>query len=153
MTTTGKNNFITPTLKFCIAGVFIPGFTAIFIFALQKGLTLLNIECSNSWTILWTLTAVGAVVAPIVFVRKINKWLSGEYSLITGKLLLFNFLEYIFLQCALAAFFTNGHTLCYVTDGQNGLEIVFTGWMALPILIMFSLAFDTLRKSFFEEKE
>lgn len=146
MTIEQKYKFTNPTLKFCIAGLFIPGFTAIFIFVPHVVLRVLGVECANSWTILWTLTTIGAVTAPIIFIRLVNRWLSGAYNLTTGKLLIFNFIEYTFLQCALTAFFTTGKTLCYVSDGQNGLEFAFTGWMALPILIVLSLIFDKLNQ-------
>lgn len=110
------------------------------------GIGLLGIECSNSWTVLWTLTAIGTVTAPFIFVRIMNKRLLEGYNLTTGKLMIFNIIEYTFIQCTLATFFTSGPTLCYVTDGQNGLEFVFTGWMALPFLVVLSLVFDNLRE-------
>jgi hypothetical protein len=146
MTTKKKYNFISPTLKFCIAGIFIPGFTAVAILGLQRGIGLLGFECSVSWIILWILTSVGMVTAPFIFVRLMNKRLSDGYNLTTDRLMIFNVIEYFFLQATLAIFFTNAHTLCYVTDGQNGLEFVFSGWIALPILIMLSFKFDNLRE-------
>jgi hypothetical protein len=151
MTTKKKISYISSTLKFCIAGLLIPGFTAIVILGLQMGLGLLGIECSRSWTILWVLTTIGAVTAPIVFIGLMNKRLSEGYVLTTDKLLIFNIIEYIFIQCTLASFFTSGQTLCYVSDGQNGIELVFTAWMALPFLIGLSWWFDKLRESKIEE--
>ncbi len=145
MTTEKKYNFIRPTLKFCIAGIFIPGFTAIAILGVQMGIGLLGIECSDTWIILWTLTTIGTLTAPIVFVRLMNKRLSEGYHLDYDKLLIFNIVEYTFIQCSLAAFFTTGRTLCYVSDGQNGMEFALTGWMALPFLVVLSLVFDYLR--------
>src|SRR5688572_30447305 len=118
MTTNRKYNFIRPTLKFCIAGIFIPGFTAIAFMGLVMGLMFLGIACESAWTILWTLTAIGAVIAPIVFIRLMNKRLASGYNLEHSKLLSFNIIEYTFIQCALAMLFTNGHVLCDVTDGQ-----------------------------------
>ncbi|MBK7651427.1 MAG: hypothetical protein IPJ20_12785 [Flammeovirgaceae bacterium] len=146
MTTKKKYNFITPTLKFCIAGFFIPGFTAIIIMGLQMGLGLLGIECSNTWKILWTFTAIGAVITPFIFIRVMNKRLLEGYNLTTDKLQIFNLVEYTFIQCTLTIFFTTGQTLCYVSDGQNGIEFGFTAWMALPILVALSLVFDNLRE-------
>ena len=146
MTTNKKTSYIKSTLKFCIAGLFIPGFTAIAILGLQMGLGLLGIECSTSWTILWTLTTIGLVTAPFIFIRQMNKRLSEGYNLTTDKLTIFNIIEYTFIQATLATFFTSGQTLCYVSDGQNGLEFAFTGWMALPFLVALSLLFDNLRE-------
>jgi hypothetical protein len=146
MATKKKYNFISPTLKFCIAGLFIPGFTAIAIFGLQMGIEGLGIECSASWTILWTVTTIGMVTAPFIFIRLMNKRLLEGYNLTTDSLIIFNIIEYVFIQATLVTFFTSGQTLCYVTDGQNGLEFAFTGWMALPLLILLSLVFDNLRE-------
>ena len=145
MTRKKKYSFISPTLKFCIAGLFIPGFTAAAILGLQMAIGLFGAECETAWIILWMLTSIGAVVAPLIFIRSMNKRLSEGYNLTTKKLIFFNITEYTFIQATLAMFFTNRHTLCYVTDGQNGLEFVFTGWMALPFLVMLSFRFDNLR--------
>jgi hypothetical protein len=145
--TIGQGYYFTPTLKFSIAGLFIPGFTAILIFGLQMGIGLFGIECSNSWTILWTLTTIGAVITPFVFVRLMNKRILNKGNLTTDKLLIFNIIEYTFIQCTLTTLYTNGQTLCYRTDGQNGLEFVFTGWIAIPILVALSYLFDNLREN------
>jgi hypothetical protein len=145
MTTEKKYIFRNQTLKFCIAGLFMPGFTAIAILGLQMGIEFLGVECSYSWTILWTLTAIGMLITPLVFIRLMNKRLMKGYNLTADKLIIFNIIEYIFIQATLATFFTRGQTLCYVTDGQNGLEFAFTGWLALPFLIVLSLLFDYLR--------
>ena len=151
MISTKKQNFIRPTLKFCIAGLFIPGFTAIAIIGLQMGIGLLSGDCKTSWTILWILTTTGMVTAPFIFIRLMNKrLLKGDFQL-TGKLLVFNIIEYIFIQATFAKFFTSEQILCSTTDGQNGLEFAFTGWMAIPLLVVLSLRFDHLRKIKFEE--
>jgi hypothetical protein len=146
MTRKKKFNFISQTLKFCIAGFFIPGFTAIAILGLQMGIGLLGIECSKSWIVVWTLTTVGAVVAPSIFIRLMNRRLLEGYNLTPKPLMIFNIIEYTFIQSTLATFFTNGQTLCYVSDGQNGLELAFTGWMAIPFLVVLSLVFDRIRE-------
>jgi len=146
VTTSRKYNFIRPTLKFCIVGFFIPGFTAIAIAGFQIGLASLGIECANAWTILWITTTIGTVIAPIIFIRLMNIRLASGYNLEPGKLLSFNIIEYTFLQGTLAMLFTSGRVLCHGIDGQNGLEFAFAGWMALPILIVLSLLFDKLRE-------
>jgi len=110
------------------------------------GLGLLGVECSTSWIVLWTLTTIGMVTAPLIFIRQMNRRLSEGYNLTTDKLAIFNIIEYIFIQATLATFFTSGRTLCYMTDGQNGLEFVLTAWMALPFLVVLSLVFDNLRE-------
>lgn len=133
------------TLKFCIAGFFIPGLTVIVVFGIQVGLGLLSVECTASWAITWTITTVGMIVAPIYFVRKLKKTLNEGYEISINSLINFNLIEYVFIQSTLAALFSNPRTLCYLSDGQNGLEFVFTGWMAMPLLVMLSLVFDNVR--------
>ena len=145
MTTKKTQSYISSTLKFCIAGLFIPMLTVYVIVGLQMGIGLLGIECKTSWTILWTMTSIGAVIAPFLFIRLMNKKLSTGYNYSSDKLLNFNIVEYTCIQCILGTFFTNGQTLCYGNGGQNGMEFMFTGWLALPFLIVFSLLFDNLR--------
>jgi len=43
-------------------------------------------------------------------------------------------------------FFSERKTLCYVADGQNGIQFVFTAWLAIPILICLSLCFQAVLK-------
>jgi hypothetical protein len=81
-----KYSFVKSTWKFCIAGIFIPGFTAIAILGLQMGLGVLGIECADTWIILWTLTTIGMVTAPIVFIKKMKTSLSEGYELSADKL-------------------------------------------------------------------
>jgi|688.fasta_scaffold783336_1 hypothetical protein len=151
MTKKKNQSYVSSTLKFCIAGLFIPMVTVYAIVGLQMGIDYLGIECKTSWTILWTITTVGAITAPFFFVRLMNKKLSTGYNFSNDKLLNFNIIEFTFIQCSLATFFTNGQTLCYGNGGQNGIEFMFTGWLALPFLIVLSLTFDNLRSSKIEE--
>jgi hypothetical protein len=151
MTKKKNQSYVSSTLKFCIAGLFIPMVTVYAIVGLQMGIDYLGIECKTSWTILWTITTVGAITAPFVFVRLMNKKLSTGYNFSNDKLLNFNIIEFTFIQCSLATFFTNGQTFCYGNGGQNGIEFMFTGWLALPFLIVLSLTFDNLRSSKIEE--
>jgi hypothetical protein len=86
---------------------------------------------------MWFITSVISVVAPFVFVDNIKKTKNPTLA----KLTLFNFIEYICLQGCLAQFFTNSKTICYGSGGQNGIELVFTAWIALPILLCLSFVF------------
>ncbi|MFK5983589.1 MAG: hypothetical protein QM499_11790 [Flavobacteriaceae bacterium] len=143
-----KFNFLKPTLIFLIVGLFIPGFTVIALLGFQMLLTSLGIECHNAWNILWTVTVLGGLILPILFYIHIQYLTEKKLKNLKLRLTLFNLFEYIFIQASLALFFTNGQTLCYVSDGQNGMELVFTAWLALPILIGFSFLFQqTLRKN------
>lgn len=132
-----KFNFLKPTLISCVLGIIIPGFTAILFFLFQILTNKLNIECETYWNSLWILTTVISIVAPIVFIKNIEKTKNPTLT----KLTIFNFIEYICLQCCIAQFFTDGETICYGSGGQNGIELIFTAWLALPILICFSFIF------------
>jgi hypothetical protein len=146
VTSPKKYSFTSQTLKFCIAGFFIPGLTAIAIIGLQMGIALSGIECSVTWTLLWILTAIGMVIAPLLFIRRMNGRIAARQTLTTREFTVFNVIQYTLVQATLASFFTSGYTLCYVSDGQNGMEFVLTGWMALPLLIVMSLFLDSLWK-------
>ena len=137
-------NFLKKTGKFSIAGIFIPGFTAILIIGFHGAINALGVECAQAWTLVWAVAFVAIIIKPIVFIRNLRRTtLTAEG--ITKRLWIFNLMEYIFLQAAGASFFTNGNTLCYVRDGQNGLEFAFTGWMAIPFLLLVSLIFSRIQ--------
>lgn len=85
--------FTISTLKFSIAGLLIPGFTAIIILGLQMGIQLLGVECSNSWLILWITTSIGAMITPLIFARRLKFG-----NLPSKEIHLFNIIEYTFLS-------------------------------------------------------
>lgn len=137
-----KFNFTKPTLNFAIVGLFIPGFTAIGLLGIQMLLSYFGIKCSTAWTIIWTTTIIAGLILPYLFYRHITKLTVDKLQSLKTRLTFFNLLEYFFIQSSLTPLFTSGQTLCYVGDGQNGLELVFTAWLALPILIAFSFIFN-----------
>jgi len=142
-----KPDLLKSTLIFSVVGVFIPGFTAIGLLGFQMLLTLFGIECHNAWTVLWSLTVLGAITLPFLFYQHITTLTKKKLSNLKTLLIFFNLFEYTFIQASLALFFTSGQTLCYVSDGQNGMELVFTAWLALPILIGLSMFFKLILKS------
>jgi hypothetical protein len=142
-----KFNFIKPTLIFAIVGLFIPGFTTIGLLGLQMLLSNFGIECSTAWTIIWTTTIIAGLILPYLFYRHITILTVDKSQSLKTRLRFFNLFEYIFIQSSLTPLFTSGRTLCYVSDGQNGLELVFTAWLALPILIAFSYIFNQTIKT------
>lgn len=142
-----KFNFIKPTLIFAIVGIFIPGFTAIGLLGLQMLLSKLGIECAIAWTIIWTTTSISGIILPFLFYRYINALTVEKLQSLKTRLIFFNLFEYIFIQSSFTLLFTSGKTLCDFTDGQNGLELVFTAWLALPILIIFSYLFNQTIKT------
>ncbi|WP_439882257.1 hypothetical protein ACSX1A_03650 [Pontibacter sp. MBLB2868] len=147
-----KVGFVKTTGWFSLAGLFIPGFTAIEIIGCQSLITLFGVECANSWTLLWSITIAGSIVLPWVFLRFIQRT-SIETESLRKWLIFFNIIEYTLLQASLDSLFTNGQTLCYVSDGQNGLEFAFTGWFAIPIILLLSILFQQVQKAKLEQAE
>lgn len=141
-----KFNFLKSTLIFALVGLFIPGFTAIGLLGLQMLLSSLGVDCETAWTVIWSFTIFGAIILPIVFIGHIRNINRDKRKSLKTKLILFNLFEYIFIQAGLATLLTNGRTLCYVGDGQNGLEFAFTAWLSLPILILLSYIFGKLSR-------
>lgn len=138
-------SFVGKTGYFLIAGFFIPGFTAIILLGFQMLLTNLGVECSLAYKIVFSISAFGALTMPYFFIRYFAKAHFTKVGM-SMRLIFFNIAEYTFIQGGLALFYSNSSTLCYVTDGQNGLEIIFFGWIALPIIILLSWLFDVLHK-------
>ncbi|MEO8532946.1 MAG: hypothetical protein ABI441_04315 [Flavobacterium sp.] len=133
-----KYDFTSATIKFCAIGFFIPGFTAIVFFGFQLIFEKSGVRCDTFWHYLWALTTITALISPCIFIRNIKK--TNNPTLF--KLNLFNITEYMSLQICLARFFTNESIICYESGGQNGLELAFTAWIALPILVCLSYVFE-----------
>ena len=144
-------SFVSKTGYFLIAGFFIPGFTAIGLLGFQMLLTKIGVECSLAYKMVFAISAVAALIVPYLFTRYFTKVDFTKVD-ISKRLILFNFTEYMFIQGGLALFYSNTNTLCYVSDGQNGLEIIFFGWFALPILILLSWLFDMLHKKHLQQR-
>ncbi|WP_133531770.1 hypothetical protein [Flavobacterium dankookense] len=140
-------DFVSRTLKFCAVGLFIPGFSAILLFGIQMALTKLGIECTDAWKLIWFITWVGMLLTPTFFIKYLKSENWRERRLLSRKLILFNSLEYIFIQASFGSLMSNSETLCYGSGGQNGLELGFSAWLSLPILLAFSFAFNNIWKS------
>lgn len=139
-------NFVMPTFIFCIVGFFAPVFTAILLLGIQMLLTQLGIECSKAWLIIWVVTWIGMFISPLLFIRYLTDENHQQKSSLKVKLILFNVLEYVFIQASLGSLMSSGKMLCYGTDGQNGLELILTAWISLPILFILGLIFNYIWK-------
>lgn len=135
-------NFVKPTLYFCIAGLFAPGFTLFFMILLQSGLERNGVDCNSFWHTSFLFSALFAVLLPVLFSVHI-KYLSTR-NLLLFKIILFNAVEYFLLQIGFGYFTSNVKMLCDGNDGQNGLELILNGWLAIPILIALSYLFNYL---------
>lgn len=130
-------NFIKPTLIFSLIGIFIPGFTAIIFFLSQSLLNKNGIECNDFWKYLFIISGIISILLPILFIKNLKNTIQNKESILT-KLTLFNFLEYIFIQVFFARFFTNEQIICYGSGGQNGIELIFSAWLSIPIIVTIS---------------
>ncbi len=139
-----KINILESTLYFCIVGFFISGFTAILLFGIQLLLTQIGIECVIAMKIIYSISWFAMFITPILFIKKIISNKNIDYKKLRNKLLLFNVLEYFFIQISFGSLLTNSSTLCYGSGGQNGIEFAFSGWLALPILFFFSYVFKKI---------
>jgi len=142
-----KLNLIQPTVIFSIVGLFFPSLTAIGLLGVQTLLSNLGIECAEAWKIIWKVTTITGLILPFLFYRLLTRVTFDKLRLVKTWLFFFNLFEYIFIQSSLTPLLTSGQTLCYVSDGQNGLELVFTAWLALPMLIVFSYIFNGVLKT------
>lgn len=127
---------------FCLVGLFIPAFPAIFLVGIQLLLQKFGIECTVVWKSFWVFSWIGMILLPILFLKKLNTKETASHDRLQGYLIFFNFFEYCFIQIALSIFFTTSNTLCYGPGGQNGIELAFTAWMSLPVLMIFSYIFE-----------
>ena len=139
-----KFDFLKPTIIFSLIGIFIPGFTVIVLIGTQKLLSSVGIECTISWKIIWSLTTIIGIGLPIIFTKYIRNITIEKLKTLKTKLIIFNLVEYICIQSSFGSLFSNSNTLCYESDGQNGLELVFTAWLALPILVILSILFNRI---------
>lgn len=145
MSKSGTHFYLKSTGYFTLVGFVIPGFTAFGTLGLQFFFEYLSFSCEGFWTFIWAFVWIGALALPVFFDQYVFKNQNLDRAIAAKMLWAFNFFEYWLLQTALASFFTDGNTLCTVSDGQNGLEFVFTGWMSLPILLLLSVKFDQTR--------
>jgi hypothetical protein len=144
-------SFVDKTGYFLIAGFFIGGFTAIILLGLQTLLTKFGVECSLAFRIVFAVCTIAALAAPYLFIRYFAKVDFTKVDM-SKRLIFFNLAEYTFIQGGLALFYSNANTLCYVRDGQNGIELIFFTWVALPILILLSWLFDVEHKKHLQQR-
>ncbi len=137
-------DFLKPTIIFSIIGIFIPGFTAIGLVGTQMSLSSVGIECTIAWKIIWTSTIILGIILPVIFTKYIRNITDEKLKTLKTKLTIFNLVEYVCIQSSIGSLFSNSNTLCYGSGGQNGLELVFTAWLALPILIAMSIVFNRI---------
>jgi hypothetical protein len=133
-----KADFERDNRNFLIVGILLPGFTSGFIVSIQQLIISYRINCEQGWSIVWIISWILSIILPVLFFITIKKFNKSHNRL---KLLLFNLVEYMAIQFALGSLLSDNYTLCYGNGGQNGLELIFTGWIAIPILFIIHLLF------------
>lgn len=135
-----KFNFVIPTVVFSIIGVFLGGLAAIILFAISKSFQFFvtGNDCVVALTCTWWTSLIGSLVSPILFFRYLKRYEVYRRQSLQTKLVFFNLLEYTLITGTISVFFSDPQVLCYGKDGQIGLEIVFTAWLSIPFLIIFS---------------
>jgi hypothetical protein len=138
-------SFPRRTLLFCFIGLFISYPTLLGIWGFQSVISLLT-GCVNSWMIVWVITGLGAIILPVLFLRHIREIDSKRLQSLGVVLAFFNLIEYILIQCSLAMFYVDGKMLCYGHDGLMILPFVLSSWVAIFLLIIFSLVCSIFAK-------
>jgi len=141
-----KYEITKSALKFSIAGIFIPGFSMIVVLGLQMLINLVVKDCEVAWKMLFVIMTLGAIITPIIFGNRVLKANQID-DFFAANLWLYNLSEYIFLQVALGWLYSSTDTLCYRTDGQNGLQFVFTAWIGLIIILIYSFILDLIKNN------
>lgn len=134
-------SYLRPTLFFCIAGLFLITINMLVLIGVENLLSYAGYKCNEVWNMIFQSFTVLAITLPIPFYFFVSRVRKHTNLLIW----LFNSFECMFIQVALARRHTDSITLCYVSDGQNGLEFVMTGLMSLPILILLSILFSLIQ--------
>lgn len=142
-----KFNFTRITLIFSVLAFLFSAIPAVVLIGMQIGLTKIGIECSKAWIIIWILSGLLAIFQPVIFYRHLKSITLAKIESLKSQYIVFNLLELIFIQASLIPLFTTSQTLCYVSDGQNGIELIFTSWLSLPVLIILSFIFSETIKS------
>lgn len=138
-----RYKFIGPTISFSLIGIIISAFPAIILLGSESGLEKLGLDCIEAMSVIWHFAVCICVLLPVFFffyLRRSERWFSDLG--IKRRVIFFNSALYVCIPAALEPYFSTAHTLCYVSDGQNGLELVFSAWLSLPILLLISVAFE-----------
>jgi hypothetical protein len=100
---------------------------------------MIGMECTLAWSIITAVTVPFAICLPILFYRYLSNLKKDNLRRPQARLVIFYLLEYICLQGVLTPLFEDSETLCYGHGGQNGLGLVFAGWLSIPIIAILSL--------------
>ena len=137
-------NYIFTTFIFCIIGLFAPAISMLLISGFQLLISTIRISCEDSWHLIWAISWIGLIIWPILFFQLLYIKKSSEIRKIKNRLIWLNTLGYLSIQISVGSLLSSAEILCYGIDGQIGLEYVFTAWLALPILFLFSVILDRL---------
>ena len=142
-----KNRFTKPTLYFSLVGFIAAAIPALFFIGVESCLEKLGYSCISAIPIICNCAAFICLLLPIsFFVYLLRSHSSFSDSQIKGRILIFDSILFLCIPTALEPYVSTANTLCNVADGQNGLELVFSAWLALPVLLLFSFIFEQIFK-------
>ena len=130
-----------------IIGLFFSGGLLAGLLGIQMLICHFGVDCVMAWKILWGITGASCFILPVIFrgYIKRNYMKFGEYKFrlrLNYATVLFNLLEIACIQLGVGLFFTDPESLCYARDGQVGLELIFAGMVAVPILMILGFVFQ-----------
>ena len=141
------NSFTKPTLYFCLVGFIAVAFPAYVLLGLEYCLEKLGYSCENAILSICKCATYICLITPVTFfyyLFRSRNWFS--ISQIKRRILLFDLTLYVCIPAALEIHFSTPQILCNVTDGQNGLELAFSAWLALPVVMLLSVVFEQVFK-------
>lgn len=138
-----KFNFVWYTVLFCIFGFFLCGGTLYLLFAIHLAFDHFLNDCVQAMKLTWYLCLLCLILTILLFSVYLRRKAVHSNQHLKKQLAVFNALALIFIQGALGVFSSDPAFLCDGTDGQNGLELVFNGWCALPLLLLISYYYNT----------
>lgn len=138
-----KFNFVKYTALFCVLGIFLGAFTIHLLDLINSAFGKIEKDCVDALRLTWYFCLFGCVSVPLVFGFHLKRRKIHSNQLLKTQLALFNVVTFTFIQGALGVFSSDPDFLCYGTDGQNGMELMFNGFFALPALLVISLFFQT----------
>lgn len=138
-----KFNFVWYTVLFCIFGLFLCVGTLYLLFGIHLAFDSLLHDCVRAMEFTWYLCLLSLILTLLLFSLYLRQQEVHSNQLLKKQLGVFNALLLTFIQGTLGVFSSDPEFLCYGTDGQNGLELVFNGWCALPLLLLVSYYYNT----------
>lgn len=133
------------TAVFCAFTPVLCVINALLFFWVSSLLESFDIECSTAIDYIITSGCVCSLLIPIVFFYFVSKIKFSSRQKLVSFIYVYSFVEILSIEIAFERFLSSPHILCYVSDGQNGLELIFGGIIAAVITFTISLLSDSIQ--------